>query len=99
MSKFSGHCDVDTDKIQYRNSRTHSCQLHRHPNVGALSDKEDHMLSAVWLKAMIAKDMGHTQDTENELERLVSLDSTISNVDEAQKELDVLMLELEKLRA
>jgi hypothetical protein len=64
-----------------------------------LSENEDHQLSSIWLKAMIASDQGQEENRDKELERLVSHDATIDNVAEAQKEVGLLMVQLEKLRA
>lgn len=48
---------------------------------------------------MIASDQGQEENRDKELERLVSHDATIDNVAEAQKEVGLLMVQLEKLRA
>ena len=67
-------------------------------NVGETSELEDHRISAIYLKAMIATDQNNLEQQEIELKRMVELDSEISNTDEARNVIQDLMEELNALR-
>lgn len=67
-------------------------------NVGETSEIEDHKLSGVYLKAMIAADQNNQEQAEKEYNRMVEMDSEIETLKEAQDEITGLMRHLETLR-
>ena len=67
-------------------------------NVGELSDDANYRLSAMWLKAMIEEDRGLKDEAKAQFERLVTFDPEIKDVNEAEKEVKMLLEEVEYLR-
>lgn len=67
-------------------------------NVGELSDDANYRLSAMWLKAMIEEDRGLKDEAKAQFERLVTFDPEIKDVNEAEKEVKMLLEEVEDLR-
>lgn len=67
-------------------------------NVGELSENEDFKLSAVYLKALISADMDDESNLEQQLERIVNLDNEVDSYTEAEKEVNILLEEVNKLR-
>ncbi len=67
-------------------------------NVGELSDDANYRLSAMWLKAMIEEDRGMKDEAKAQFERLVTFDPEIKDVNEAEKEVKMLLEEVEYLR-
>lgn len=67
-------------------------------NVGELSDDANYRLSAIWLKALIAADQNNDQEAKKEYERLVTFDPEIKNIEEAQKETEYLLSEVDYYR-
>lgn len=67
-------------------------------NVGETSEIEDHKISAVYLKAMIASDQNNDEQAEIEYKRMVEMDSEIENIKEAKDEIKGLSRKMESLR-
>ncbi|WP_152285662.1 hypothetical protein [Flavicella marina] len=67
-------------------------------NVAELSENTEYQLSAVWLKAMIAKEQGDSSKLLHETNRLVVLDDSVKSIDEVEKEINLLLKELNSLR-
>ena len=67
-------------------------------NVGELSDDANYRLSVMWLKAMIEEDRGLKDEAKAQFERLVTFDPEIKDVNEAEKEVKMLLEEVEYLR-
>jgi len=65
-------------------------------NLGELSKDANYRLSAIWLKAMITADQD--LDSEKEYARLVTFDPEIKDAKQAEKEVKLLLEELESLR-
>lgn len=67
-------------------------------NVGETSEIEDHKISAVYLKAMIASDQNNDEQAEIEYKRMVEMDSEIETIKEAKDEIKGLSRKMESLR-
>ena len=67
-------------------------------NVGETSEVEDHKISAVYLKAMIAADQKNEEQEAIEYNRMVEMDSELETVKEAHDEIKGLLRHLESLR-
>ena len=67
-------------------------------NVGETSAVEDHKISAVYLKAMIAADQNNEEQEAIEYNRMVELNSEIDDANEAKNEIAGLMKEMVALR-
>jgi len=67
-------------------------------NVGELSKDANHRLSAMWLKAMIEEDRKNKEEANKYFEQLVTFDPEIKDVKEAEKEVHMLLEEVEDLR-
>ena len=68
-------------------------------SVGELSKDANHRLSAIWLKAMIEEDRGNKEEAKAHFEQIVVFDPEIKDVKEAEKEVHILLKEVEELRA
>ena len=67
-------------------------------NVGETSEIEDHKISAVYLKAMIAVDQNNEEQAELEYIRMTELNDEMDDVSEAKDEIARLTIEMNKLR-
>lgn len=67
-------------------------------NVGETATKEDHRISAIYLKAMIAADQQDENTEEVQLQRMVDVDSEIEDIDQARLIIKELMNEVDALR-
>ncbi|MDG1804844.1 hypothetical protein [Flavicella sp.] len=67
--------------------------------VGELSENKDYQLAAVWVKALIAKEQGNTQKVSEEYQRLLALETNLTSEKELEKEIQILLKELNSLRA
>lgn len=67
-------------------------------NVGETSEIEDHKISAVYLKAMIALDQNNEEQEEIEYKRMVEMDSELETIKEAKDEIKGLSRKMESLR-
>lgn len=65
-------------------------------NVGELSKDANHRLVAMWLKALIVADQD--KDAEEVYKKLVTFDPEIADINEAKKEINLLLEEVEELR-
>jgi tetratricopeptide (TPR) repeat protein len=67
-------------------------------NVAELSKDANHRLSAMWLKAMIEEDRKDKEESKKYFEQLVTFDPEIKDIKEAEKEVHMLLEEVEDLR-
>jgi len=67
-------------------------------DVGETSEIEDHKISAVYLKAMIAVDQNNEDQAEVEYNRMTELNDEMGDVSEAKDEIARLTIEMNKLR-
>lgn len=67
-------------------------------NVGETSHIEDHKISAIYLKAMIANDQNNLEQETIQYKRMVEAISEIKDEEDAKKEIASLMIELNSLR-
>ena len=68
-------------------------------NVGELSKDANYRLSAIWLKALIAADNNDSKEAESQYERLITFDPEIKDAAEAEKEVMLLLEEVELIRS
>lgn len=67
-------------------------------DVAELSDNENHRLSAIYLKALVALDNNNLDQVNQEIQRLVEQDDEIADAGEAKADLKLLYQELLQLR-
>ena len=67
-------------------------------NAGETSKDANHRLSAMYVKAIIATDMGDENEAEKAYEKLVTFDPEIADVNQAKEETSYLVEELDNLR-
>jgi len=67
-------------------------------NVGELSKDANYRLCAIWLKAMIAADNKDTLEAKNQYERLITFDPEIKEFEDAEREVELLLQEVESIR-
>jgi len=68
-------------------------------NVGELSKDANYRLSAIWLKALIAADNNDSKEAEAQYDRLITFDPEIKDAAEAEKEVMLLLEEVELIRS
>ncbi|WP_298536668.1 hypothetical protein [uncultured Algibacter sp.] len=95
LRKEYGNENVDGVKELIKNNHKKALA---YANLAELSDNSDYQLTAVWLKAMIAKDQNSKEEESKIYQRLVDKDPEIKNTNEAEKETNILVEELSKWR-
>ena len=67
-------------------------------NAGETSKDANHRLSAMYVKALIAADMGDNEDATKSYDKMVTFDPEINDIGQAKEEITVLLEELNKMR-
>ena len=67
-------------------------------NAAETSDDANYRFSAAWMKAIISADKGDRAAVEKEYDRLIVLDPEVSNYEDADRRMELLLKDLQELR-